>query len=325
MNTSLTSSPLPFALCSLYTSLLLCSMEVAASPGEDTDNTGYPPTLSSLPISASPLGSPRPSDFAVLDRPGLPTHLEVGYLALPGAGGEPRKGPLLYSIQNNGTTQQIGLLSTPNTYTLTQGGAPSTVNDPRNAGLSVQGQGLGAFWRLQGAEGWHLDMSASGGRVSGFSRNEQGRGMTTEGNAMTFSVQGGVAIGLSDNWVIEPQAQVINQRIRLDGGNSSNDLNAWSGRVGARLQGRYDVHGLPLEPYVRTNLWHTVYSGETLSLDQVDKISSSRKSSTVEVGLGLVARVTPAVSLYVSADYSSDVDDNDLNGLIGSLGVRMRW
>ena len=97
------------------------------------------------------------------------------------------------------------------------------------------------------------------------------------------------------------------------------------GRVGARLQGRYDVHGLPLEPYVRTNLWHTVYSGETLSLDQVDKISSSRKSSTVEVGLGLVARVTPAVSLYVSADYSSDVDDNDLNGLIGSLGVRMRW
>jgi hypothetical protein len=49
------------------------------------------------------------------------------------------------------------------------------------------------------------------------------------------------------------------------------------------------------------------------------------KFGTVEVGFGLVARVPPAVSLYVSADYSSDVDDNDLNGLIGSLGVRMRW
>ncbi|CAI8698750.1 hypothetical protein EMIT0196MI5_100014 [Pseudomonas sp. IT-196MI5] len=35
--------------------------------------------------------------------------------------------------------------------------------------------------------------------------------------------------------------------------------------------------------------------------------------------------MTPLVSLYISADYSSDVDDNDLNGLIGSLGVRMRW
>ena len=60
-------------------------------------------------------------------------------------------------------------------------------------------------------------------------------------------------------------------------------------------------------------------------LDQVDKISSSRYSTTVELGLGLVARVTPTVALFVSADYSSDVDDNDLNGLIGSLGVRMRW
>jgi outer membrane autotransporter protein len=68
-----------------------------------------------------------------------------------------------------------------------------------------------------------------------------------------------------------------------------------------------------------------VYTGNAVTLDQVDKISSSRYSSTVEVGLGLVARVTPALSLYLSADYSSDVDDNDLNGLIGSLGVRMRW
>ena len=98
-----------------------------------------------------------------------------------------------------------------------------------------------------------------------------------------------------------------------------------SGRVGAHLKGSYDINGLPVEPYVRTNLWRTVYSGNTVTLDQVDKISSSRSSSTVELGLGLVARITPSVSLYVSADYSSDVDDNDLNGLIGSLGVRMRW
>lgn len=84
---------------------------------------------------------------------------------------------------------------------------------------------------------------------------------------------------------MNPKAQLINQRITLD----------------------------------------TPYTGNTVTLDQIDKISSSRSSSTVELGLGLVARVTPTVSLYVSADYSSDVDDSDLNGLIGSLGVRMCW
>jgi hypothetical protein len=31
------------------------------------------------------------------------------------------------------------------------------------------------------------------------------------------------------------------------------------------------------------------------------------------------------VSVYASADYSSDVDDNDLNGVIANLGVRVSW
>lgn len=76
---------------------------------------------------------------------------------------------------------------------------------------------------------------------------------------------------------------------------------------------------------MRTNVWYDFSNADPVKLDQVDKISSSRSAATVELGLGLVARVTPSVALFVSADYSSDVDDNDLNGLIGSLGVRMRW
>jgi outer membrane autotransporter protein len=74
---------------------------------------------------------------------------------------------------------------------------------------------------------------------------------------------------------------------------------------------------------VRTNLWRTYSSGETLTLGQVDKISSSRNSSTVELGLGLLAKVSPTVSLFVSADFSSDAEN--AFGLIGNLGVRMRW
>ena len=63
--------------------------------------------------------------------------------------------------------------------------------------------------------------------------------------------------------------------------------------------------------------------GDTLAA--ICALFKDRCATTVELGLGLVARVTPNVALFVSADYSSDVDDNDLNGLIGSLGVRMRW
>jgi outer membrane autotransporter protein len=253
-------------------------------------------------------------------------------LAVPGT--QQLKGPAIVTVQSaSGHTQRVGLISGTHQYLLNNNGAQITpaMSAPNRDTLNLQGQSLGAYWSLTGPQGWYVDLTASGGRVSGFSRNEQGARRATEGSAMTLSVEGGFPIGLGENWVIEPQAQLINQRITLDtpyagsGNASSADLTSWSGRVGARLKGSYDISGMPVEPYVRTNLWHTVYSGNTVTLDQVDKISSSRKSSTVELGLGLVARVTPAVSLYVSADYSSDVDDNDLNGLIGSLGVRMRW
>jgi outer membrane autotransporter protein len=250
------------------------------------------------------------------------------------SGTNPPKGPAILTLQSSsGHTQQVGLIGGISQFQANGNGLLTSraLADPNTDTLNLQGQSLGAYWSLTGPQGWHVDLTASGGRVNGFSRNEQGARQATEGSALTLSVEGGFPIGLSENWIVEPQAQLINQRITLDtpyagsGTASSTDLTSWSGRVGARLKGSYDINGLGVEPYVRTNLWHTVYTGNTVTLDQVDKISSSRNSSTVEVGLGLVARVTPVVSLYISADYSSDVDDNDLNGLIGSLGVRMRW
>ena len=355
MKTSITPREIKITFCTVSSSILLCSsMEAQAGPAADETTPWYRAdvpvmTLPTTVITPGPQRfSPRPDlqgtrliteDLApsawdeLYGRSARQAQTDVlssGY-AIPGSGDF--KGPAVLTLQSASHTQKIGLIGGLNQIQA-NGNGPITsraLADPNSDTLNLQGQSLGAYYSLIGAQGWHVDLSASGGRVSGFSRNGQGARQATEGSAMTFSVEGGFPIGLSENWVVEPQAQLINQRITLDtpyagsGNTSSSDLTAWSGRVGARLKGSYDLNGLPVEPYVRTNLWHTVYTGNTVTLDQVDKISSSRKSSTVELGLGLVARVTPAVSLYVSADYSSDVDDNDLNGIIGSLGVRMRW
>ncbi|KII29550.1 autotransporter outer membrane beta-barrel domain-containing protein [Pseudomonas fluorescens] len=355
MKTSITPHEIKITFCTVSSSILLCSsMEAQAGPAADETTPWYRSdvpvlTLPTTVITPGPQRfSPRPDlqgtrliteDLApsawdeLYGRSARQAQTDVlssGY-AMPGSGDF--KGPAVLTLQSGSHTQKIGLIGGVNQIQANGNGVLTSraLADPNSDTLNLQGQSLGAYYSLIGAQGWHVDLSASGGRVSGFSRNEQGARQATEGSALTLSVEGGYPIGLSENWVVEPQAQLINQRITLDtpyagsGNASSTDLTAWSGRVGARLRGSYDLNGLPVEPYVRTNLWHTVYTGNTVTLDQVDKISSSRKSSTVELGLGLVARVTPAVSLYVSADYSSDVDDNDLNGIIGSLGVRMRW
>lgn len=355
MRTSIGPHEIKITFCTVSSSILLCSsMEAQAGPAADETTPWYRAdvpvlTLPTTVITPEPRRlSPRPdlqgADLITEDlAPGAwdllygrsarqaQTDVLASGFATPGSGDV--KGPAVLTVRGANHTQTLGLIGGVHQIQANGNGVLTSraLADPNSDTLNLQGQSLGAYYSLTGAQGWHVDLSASGGRVSGFSRNGQGARQATEGSAMTFSVEGGFPIGLSDNWVVEPQAQLINQRITLDtpyagsGNASSTDLTAWSGRVGARLKGSYDLNGLPVEPYVRTNLWHTVYTGSTVTLDQVDKISSSRKSSTVELGLGLVARVTPVVSLYVSADYSSDVDDNDLNGLIGSLGVRMRW
>lgn len=355
MKTSFTQQEIKVTFCTVSSSLLLCSsMEVQSSPAEEQTAPWYdqqvpvltlPALAASYPGRFSAASDMRSTRLTTQDAaPSAWDQLygqaarqaQTDYESPAGALGyaNPNKGPAILTLQSgSGHVQQVGLIGGTSHI---QGNADGplihrALADPHTDTLNLQGQSLGAYWSLTGPQGWHVDLSASGGRVNGFSRNQQGARQATEGSAVTLSVEGGFPIGLSENWVVEPQAQLINQRITLDtpyagsGNASSSDLTSWSGRVGARLKGSYDINGLGFEPYVRTNLWHTVYTGNTVTLDQVDKISSSRKSSTVEVGLGLVARMTPAVSLYVSADYSSDVDDNDLNGLIGSLGVRMRW
>lgn len=304
MNTSPRTHARNTTFCTVSTSILLCSsMEALAWPPEQVPPPWYGRTQ--------------------------PASLEVEPGASPP---EPGKSPALFTLRNgSGAVQRMGLISEQQQIITNGSGVPVTaaLSDPGKDALNLQGTHLGAYWSLTGPAGWHVDLSASGGRVNGYSRNDQGQRHMTEGSAVTLSVEGGFPIGISTNWVVEPQAQLINQRVSLDNSNTDNgtasELSTWSGRVGARLKGSYQVNGLGVEPYVRTNLWHTVQNADTLSLDKVDKLSSSRKSSTVEVGLGLVARVTPVVSLYVSADYSSDVDDNDLNGVIANLGVRMRW
>ncbi|WP_416425447.1 autotransporter domain-containing protein [Pseudomonas sp. App30] len=159
----------------------------------------------------------------------------------------------------------------------------------------------------------------------------QDSGRPDNARAMAVALGGTVAFVLGENWSFEPQAQLINQQLVPGAAGqgprllSDDSEPSWSGRVGARLAGHYQLGSTSVEPFVRTSLTYTFSNDSPVALAPVDKITSSRNSSTVEVGLGLVARMTPTVSFFVTADYSSPSDQNDLNGLIGDLGVKVRW
>lgn len=350
MKTASNPSGLESLFFAVSTSLLLAApLECRAVDIDDTDPfpTFDMPALSLQPVSFSGLGRETLNAFAErrAERDALvaPEMLHSQWAQFFHSAAPARQAPLempgnalrmspdlFVGETADGSTHRAGIfVGRSDLQSGFEGRRPQTGD--RNPNVRLQGESVGLYWSLRHEQGWHVDAVAMGTRFDASGRTAEGARLDGDGHALTFSVEGGFPIGLGKNWVIEPQAQLVNQQYfagnqaQADALQSLDGQPSWSGRVGARLSGHYVVSGMPIEPYVRTNVWYDFSNADTLSLDKVDKISSGRNAATVELGLGLVARVTPKVALFVSADYSSDVDDNDLNGLIGNLGVRVRW
>ncbi|MFJ5254985.1 autotransporter outer membrane beta-barrel domain-containing protein [Pseudomonas sp. NPDC088414] len=238
----------------------------------------------------------------------------------------------LYSTQTSGgQTQRIGLFVGHSRIQGDVDGFNEGFENNSAGQIKLEGDSYGLYWTLTDPYGWYLDTVVMGTRFDGDNRSDRGLKLDNRGHALTLSAEAGYPFALNDTWVVEPQVQVIHQKISLDSQDdgisrvSFDSDAAWTGRLGARLKGRYQVNGLPLEPYLRANLWHTFSGTDSVTFDGTDTIDSQQKSSTADVGLGVVLTLDRAVSVYASTDYSRNIDSNDLRGLAGNLGVRISW
>ncbi|WP_339524033.1 autotransporter outer membrane beta-barrel domain-containing protein [Pseudomonas sp. EL_65y_Pfl2_R96] len=82
---------------------------------------------------------------------------------------------------------------------------------------------------------------------------------------------------------------------------------------------------MPVEPYLRANAWRTFGGYDTVTYNSVDHIKSEHKSSTADLGVGVVAKLSSTVSVYLAIDYNTNLDSNELDGISGNLGVRVSW
>lgn len=233
--------------------------------------------------------------------------------------------------QDDGRIQRGGLFAGHSRLDGDVQGFAGGFQDRKTGKLKLEGDSLGLYWTLTDPKGAYIDAVAMGTRLDGYSRSDRGVRIDTQGHALTLSIETGYPIALSADWILEPQAQFINQHIRLDSQNDgisdvSFDSQTWNtARLGVRLKGRYLANNLPLEPYVRTNLWHSFDGSDAVTFNHTDTIKTEHKATYADLGLGIVATVAPAVSVYLSADYSSNLDSHDLRGITGNLGVRVSW
>lgn len=197
--------------------------------------------------------------------------------------------------------------------------------------VKIEGNHLGVYWTLTDPKGWYVDTVAMYTWLDGDSHSDRGLKIDNHGHALTLSAEAGYPFALAGNWVIEPQAHVIHQKVTLDSQDdgisrvSFDSDPAWTGRLGARLKGRYDVSGLPLEPWLRTNLWQTFSGTDTSNFAGSTDIDTEQKTAWADLGIGATLTLAPSVSVYASADYSRNIDSNQQRGMTGNLGIRVSW
>ncbi|PMZ77522.1 autotransporter family protein [Pseudomonas sp. FW305-70] len=201
----------------------------------------------------------------------------------------------------------------------------------RSGNVELKGDSLGAYWTLTDPAGAYFDAVAMHTWLNGDNRSESGLKIDNDGHVTTLSAEVGYPITVAGNWVVEPQAQAVYQKVKLDSQDdgishvSFDSDSAWTGRVGARLKGRYEVSGRPLEPYLRANIWHTFTGTDTVTFDHVDQVETQQRASSADLGIGMVLSVAASVSVYAGVDYTSNIDSNQQRGTFGNVGVRVKW
>ncbi|MGH6858659.1 MAG: autotransporter domain-containing protein [Phyllobacterium sp.] len=188
----------------------------------------------------------------------------------------------------------------------------------------------GAYWTHIGPENWYVDAVVMGSWFDGTAHSDRGIGIDLDGDGITASLEGGYPFVLNDNWTLEPQAQIIWQHISLDSqddafSNISFDADdGWTGRIGARLQGKYETSAGLSQPYVKANIWHSFDTSDTVRFGE-DAIVTEGDTTSLELGAGIVHSFNKTVSAFAVADYTFDIDGGKREAFEGNIGLKLNW
>jgi outer membrane autotransporter protein len=204
-------------------------------------------------------------------------------------------------------------------------------------GLNLDAWSGGAYWTHYGPSDWYLDAVAQATHYQG-AASTQFASLATTGFGFLTSLETGFPVRLpmfGPGFVLEPQAQIVWQRVSFDDANDGlgdvalGTTSGASGRIG--LRGRWTIvsdSGQVWQPYVRANLWRDWGARATTTYSGVDLVPLLEQANRLQLGGGLSVRMNANVSFYANADYQFAVGDTDggrRDGIRGAAGVRYTW
>ncbi|RZL60821.1 MAG: autotransporter outer membrane beta-barrel domain-containing protein [Variovorax sp.] len=204
-------------------------------------------------------------------------------------------------------------------------------------GNSLRSDYLGVYGSWTADSGLYADAVLQGSRhrydVSPLGAYASSHG---KGDSLLASVEVGQAFALAGAWKIEPQLQLVHQRVDLDAVNiggaqvRQDSDNGWLLRAGVRVKGEIATGAGTLQPYARLNVYRRGSGTDTASFAgpaATTAIASGTGGTSTELAAGATLALGARTSLYgeIGKLWASGGEARVASSVQGSVGVRVRW
>ncbi|GGC17987.1 hypothetical protein GCM10007205_28730 [Oxalicibacterium flavum] len=204
------------------------------------------------------------------------------------------------------------------------------VEGNRSGRLTLNGDSLGLYWTRVDSSRWYLDAVAMYTRFEGNAWSDMNVGAKTRGDAIAASIESGIPFPLNGTWTLEPQGQLIWQYVDFKDTRdpySSIDyrhFDAFTGRLGLRLENNTLVGGRPWQSFVSADVWHNFSKKSNVRFGDTN-ISTELDGTSLELRGGMTMKWADNVDAYLSIGYMTDLGGEKQRGVSGMAGVRIRW
>lgn len=200
----------------------------------------------------------------------------------------------------------------------------------------LRSQYLGAYATWNDTSGLYLDGVMQAGRhrygvyASGASSS------SGKGDSLLASVEAGQAFQIATRWVIEPQLQLVHQRVSLDDGYIvgarvlQDSDRGWTVRAGVRVKGEFQSGAGTVQPYAKLNIYKRSNGTDTarfLGPAAYTDVVTATGDTRSELAVGAQWQLSPRTRLYgeIGQLWASGGDVRTQGGVNASVGVKLDW
>jgi len=203
-------------------------------------------------------------------------------------------------------------------------------------GNDLRSRYLGLYGTYSGASGWYADAVLQFGRQQYRVLPHASVGASGKGRSTLASLEVGKGFAVGERWTVEPQLQLIHQRLSLgdvliSGARVQQDsASGWVARAGVRVKGEFATGLGSVQPYARMNAYrHSSGTDVARFIGPAGfaDIATRTGGTSWELAGGATVALSQAVSVYgeIGRTWASGSTSRIANPVHGSVGLRVKW